>query len=666
VFFPAWCAGVILLHPLFSLAQKKGDTLTEVNIRAAGQKAATDIRKSFGAGQQRQQFDSTLLPFYQGASVARLVAEQSAVFVKSYGVNSMSTLSFRGASAAQSAVLWNGIPIANPALGVSDISILSSGLFDALSVQYGGAAALYGSGNVGGALLLENTPPDFTMCRSANLDIGGGSFGERQLQGSFLFQNRRWRVKANGFYEAAQNDFPYQDQRHKEQRMDNARMHGSGGIFSADYNLGLSKASRQTLSVQLWYQQYEREIPPALFEVFSVKRQTDRSVRSFLEWQKTQGRHFFYAKISLNKDDLLYEDGVVLPDNKNRAVQLYGEAGWRWKINAPGKFYPGFRGLLQELLLFAPLQYSWAIGENTPSHRTQWRPAVAAAWQARSRDERLHISADLRTEWQGSSAPAWLPGAGGQYRFFVRELEKSKWEISARVNVQKSYRLPTINELYFFPGGNENLLPEAGWSEDGGLDFYLRIHKEPAGSYRWILENQTSFFNRDIRNWIYWLGGAIWTPHNLAEVHSRGIETNSTLRWQQQRVKIALSLKTAYVLSTTAASYLPNDNSVGKQIPYVPRYNGQANLTASFAGFLCNYNHTYTGYRYTTTDESQFLDPYQAGNLQAGYTFGRKGCTISLMVQVLNLWDTRYEIINGRPMPGRNFSLMLRLAWRQG
>ncbi len=83
------------------------------------------------------------------------------VFVKSYSFNGLATLHFRGASAAQSQVLWNGIPIQNASLGVADVATLPVLFMNKVSVVYGGSGALLGSGNVGGALLLENDKPFF-------------------------------------------------------------------------------------------------------------------------------------------------------------------------------------------------------------------------------------------------------------------------------------------------------------------------------------------------------------------------------------------------------------------------------------------------------------------------------------------------------------------------
>jgi iron complex outermembrane receptor protein len=660
------CVLAAWLMALPAHGQELKDTIADVRIESARPQQQPDLRTDFSAGQQNQAFDSSTLPFYQGRSLNHLLAEQSPVFVKQYGVNSMATIGFRGASAAQSAVLWNGIPISSPAMGVSDVSVLNAGLFDHISLQYGGSSALFGSGNVGGALLLEEEPADFTKKEQLSLSLGLGSFGQKETAAKALYQNSRWRFMLHAFYQLARNDFSYSGNNGQELRMDNARMRGAGAIFSADYNLGKpGDKPDETLSLRLWFQRFDREIPPALFESFSVKKQADQSLRSLLQWQKKTAGSRWYVKLSLNRDKLQYQDGVVLPDNTNEALQVYGELGWSWKVNQPrpkagSAFFPFFH----ELLLFSPLQYEVASSENLAGAPSRFRPAIAAAYRVRSADGKLKANMAFREEWTLGHAPVALPGAGLLYQLLHRTGKRNSLNLALRLNVQRAYRLPGLNELYFEPGGNDQLKPERGWNEDGGFTFQWKWNKSQTdrGAYRWVLTQESAVFNRDIHDWIYWLGGAIWTPHNLAEVHSRGLETENSIAWQQSKTRLRLALKTAYVLSTTLASYLPGDGSIGKQIPYTPRYNGRIGLSLQTGPFLINYDHSYTGYRFVTVDESQFLEPYQTGNIQALYTFRRTAYELQCALQVLNIWDTPYEIVNGRPMPGRQFLLRLQLV----
>lgn len=642
-------------------AQSLQDTLEVIDVFFR-KDSVTDQRNLFAAGQQVQQIEDRYRDLYRTQSVAELLAQQTPVFIKAYGINSMATLSFRGASAAQSAVLWNGVPILNPALGVADVSLLGTGLFDNISVRYGSSAALFGSGNVGGALQLDNAKADFTKVAKVNILTGAGSYGRRDATLNTIFQNERWKIGLRAFYQAAKNDFPYTD--HKDSLMvtENAGLKAGGGIFSADYNLdkNSSGGDGHLISFKLWMQQYSRQIPAALFEQSSVKTQKDASLRSLLSWQrKWTNRTLLYAKASLNREFLRYEDGVVLPDNKNTISQYYQEIGWKWRLDDPAAAAMG----KHTILVLLPLQYAAVKGDNLDSIHSQFRPAIAIAYNFSTDNDRLKASFSLRQEWANGRSVPLLPGVGAAYNLVSMNNPLSSFSFTIRANAQRTYRIPTLNELYYFPGGNEGLKPEQGWVQDAGYTLTWSLFKNmPRAEHKsgFSFTHDAALFNRNIKDWIYWLGGAIWTPHNIAEVHSRGLETDNRLEIALSRLKLYLSVRTAYVLSTSEASYLPDDKSKGKQIPYAPRYNGQANIGLGLGSLLVNYNHTYTGYRFVTIDESQYLQPYSLANIQIAYSLIIKDYLIQASAQLQNIWNKDYKVVWDRPMPRRYmlFSLL--------
>ncbi len=180
IFFRVSLVIVTLVIPIIGHAQNiKDSTLNEVKVNGK-HKVSNDTRvNEFSPGQKVKTIDSTLLQQYQLQNIANLLSQQEPVFIKSYGFNGLATLNFRGSSAAQSEVLWNGVPIQNAALGIADVSTLPVLFMNKVNIVYGGSAALWGSGNVGGALLLENDAPVFDSGRRSLSFSGGiGSFGQ--------------------------------------------------------------------------------------------------------------------------------------------------------------------------------------------------------------------------------------------------------------------------------------------------------------------------------------------------------------------------------------------------------------------------------------------------------------------------------------------------------
>ncbi|KAA5536605.1 TonB-dependent receptor [Taibaiella lutea] len=656
-------------NPLF--AQQRNDTLKEVEIRTTLIKdTAIDKKSDFSATQSFQTIGREYKDLYESQSLANLLSQQTSVFIKSYGVNSMATLSLRGASAAQSAVLWNGVPIMNPALGVADLSLLQTGLFSDITLKYGSSAALYGSGNVGGALLLDNQYPDFTAKKNIGITAGVGSYGSQNLGLNTSFQNEKWTVHLNGFYQKATNDISYKDESGNNKRLENAALQGGGALLSVDYNLKekWNAQNNERIYGKLWWQTYDREIPPAMFESFSDKQQKDASLRTLLGYEKNTRRSTFYVKGSYNKESLHYEDSAVSLDNRNNVHQVYQETGFKYRLNNPDKQMreTWMKPAVHQVLIFVPMQFALAEGNNISSNETQFRPAIAAAYSFEGMQSRLKANASFRQEWVNGTTAPLLPGAGVSFALLndkkVNKKENSSLiSLLIRGNVQRTYRIPTLNELYYFPGGNPDLKPEQGWSQDAGYTFQFKHNYNDKKAFLFL--HELNGFNRNIQDWIYWLGGAIWTPHNIAKVHSRGIETNNRISYSAGQFKFNLGLNYTYVLSTTEASYLPGDGSIGKQIPYTPRYNAQGNFGIQWKGNLfVNWNQTYTGYRFVTVDESQYLDPYFTANIQVSYAILLSKYKLQMIGQLQNIFNTDYQVVNARPMPGRNFSLQLRMG----
>lgn len=632
----------LLIAVLFSFASAQAqvtDTLKEVRIKAEKKKApvSNDERvNTYAPGQTIITIDSVTLEQYKFQQVSNLLSQQVSVFVRSYGLNNVATLNFRGASAAQSQVYWNGVPIQNAALGIADVSLLPVSLMNKVNVVYGSSAAMWGSGNVGGALLVENDLPGFDSNSSfmQSASAVAASFNNYRLGLKSAISTPKFVLSVNAFGQTGENNFLYtatsggfayssSTNKTTEVRMSNAELQSGVVLAQAGYKVN----EHNTLGIKAWYQQYYREIPPALFESGSVKNQRDESLRLLFNWDRNTGKMKNWFKASYVRDFMWYRDSLAFVDSKNITNQLYGEAGLNYRINYHHKF-----------MLFIPVQVSWIDRVLLGDIKTQNKYALAGSYLYTGMNNKLNAAINARAAVINDLS-VLLPGINASY-------DITRW-LRVKGNIQKTYRVPTLNELYYNPGGNTSLKPEQGWNEDVG---YV-VNKRG----RLTLYHSLSLFNRLINNWILWFGGAIWTPHNIASVHSRGIETENKVQYRLGAVRFHAGINTSYVLATTTSSDIPGDGSIGKQIPYTPRYNGQANFGFTWKGLYFNYNHTYTGVRFITTDESSGLGSYSLGNLQLMYSAHIGQQLLQFTGQCNNIWGTEYQVVNARPMPGINW-----------
>jgi iron complex outermembrane receptor protein len=119
-------------------------------------------------GLKHESIDSTTLANSLNLSAAEILNRMSSVYIKSYGGSGLASSSFRGGSANHTAILWNGFNLQSPVTGMMDLSLIPAGLFNSMSLQYGGKSAVWGSGAVGGAIHLRSQA-DFNTGTSAKV-----------------------------------------------------------------------------------------------------------------------------------------------------------------------------------------------------------------------------------------------------------------------------------------------------------------------------------------------------------------------------------------------------------------------------------------------------------------------------------------------------------------
>ena len=340
-----------------------------------------------------------------------------------------------------------------------------------------------------------------------------------------------------------------------------------------------------------------------------------------------------YAQAAVLGVQFQYRDGDIGLVTEATTIHYYGEwglegnagRGWNW-------------------LLFVPLQY--AELRSSGARPDQVRSAVAGSVRKGLLRNRLSVTASGRAEHIDGRLIA-LPGLGAEFGVSP--------SISLRTSLQRSYRAPTLNERFYEPGGNPDLKPENGWSLEAGGSYSGQILD------RVHMSHSLTAYDRKVRDWIIWLGGAIWTPHNLAAVHSRGLETEHTLTGSNGKVGWRMGATFGYSRSTPTESYLANDNSIGKQIPYTPEWTASGTGVLSWNGASLTYLHSFASTRYITADESAALDPYSTGNLLLSYTSTRFRPRIIVNAAIQNIWNSRYSVVAFRPMPGINYLISISL-----
>ena len=151
------------------------------------------------------------------------------------------------------------------------------------------------------------------------------------------------------------------------------------------------------------------------------------------------------------------------------------------------------------------------------------------------------------------------------------------------------------------------------------------------------------------------LSGNLWSAGNIGKVWSRGTEVNATFQYKVRNFSFRIQSALSMLQSTQEVSRNKYDSSAGKQLVYIPRITQQHRLYLSFKNYYFSYLQLYTGLRFTTSDNSEFLNDYSLANMKAGYSIKWNKIIMLLSAEINNAWNVSYQVIRDRAMPGRNF-----------
>ncbi len=586
----------------------------------------------YTTGSKVVELDSAVLRDKNNNTLADLLATQTQVFVKSYGIAGLSTPSFRGMNASQTAILWNGFNISSPMNGGQDLALLPVNFVNTIKLQYGGSGALWGSGAIGGTVHLINTP-EFDKGFTAGTSLSMGSFGDQQQNIEIGISKKRFISTTKFFHHQATNNFTYQNlaQFNKpEQRMKNAEFN-QNGILQENY-IKLNKT--QNLSFRFWYQNNNRNLPASMTTAQSKASQQDEVIRSTLEWQRLKDKTAYFVRAAYFDETLNYTDPLISLTSNSQSKTFISEAETKIKVSAQQLLNIGINNT-----------YNTALTKNYTFTPTQNRTSFFGSYQLRNKKSTLKTTLSARQEFISNGNNPFTASVGAEAWFFKN--------FRLRGIVSKNYRIPTFNDLYWAQGGNPDLLPEEGWSEEVGLAYFICKSK-------FSLEYEITGLTSQVSNWIMWTpnNAGIWSPENIAEVISQGFENELKIKGTVRKVYIDMGIQYQHI-QTTYEKNNASDQSIGKQLIYTPVDKALISLSLEYHRIRIGATYNYVGYRNTTSDNTQFLDPYQLINLTMSKTVALPTLLIKVYLQLNNIMQEAYQNIAYYATPLQSYQLGL-------
>lgn len=545
-----------------------------------------------------------------GRSVAEVLAQEGGVEITTNGgAGSPSALYIRGTKPAQSALLIDGFRLLNPTDNRAPLEALPLSAFGQIEVVRGGAANLYGSGAIGGAVQLlsrtgDSRPPTF----SGSATLGrygayrteaayGGLVGSTQFNVALGVDGDRGFSSTNpavgsSYYESDKDGYDRQsvvaNLRHEFSDRHALRLNVLSADKKADFDTGIANGPRPYIrsQTQLFGATYE-------FNPFSA-------------WRSE-------VKLGQTSHNYTYHNAgfAFSPDTSSQQI------GWMNYVTLPvGTLTVGIENEQQRI-----------SGEGVSLYARTKRDVTSllGQWLGTLGNHSLQMSA-RSDKWSDFDTK----NTGGL--LYAYALTPS-WSLTGSLTT--AFRVPSFDDLYYCDAygcyNNPNLRPEKSRNVEVGtrykrkgdeirlVAFRNRIHDAIELDSSFIPQNIDSKVDGGTAAWKHTAAGWLWSLSYTYQ-DARDAETNQRLVRRARNI-FAGSLERSLGAWRFGAEMRAQDG------------------------------------RYSTFDTpSSRMGGYGLANLYASYALSS---ALSVQARVDNVTDKQYELVRGYNTPGRSLFVTL-------
>lgn len=620
------------------------------------------------AGMKKSKVDSIIIHEKINLSLSELLSENTAVFIKDHGRGALATASFRGTAPSHTQVSWNGININSPMAGMVDFSLIPVYIIDDLDIKHGTASIADRSGGIGGSINISNRA-DWNNRLSGKYMQGLGSFSTFDEFLQLNAGNSKLQAKTRLYHNYSKNNYtfinrgigipdPQTGQIVNPVDTNDKASYRKYGLLQELY---LRAGPGDIVSLRYWGQRASRSIPRATSyegpDNSNLNRQSDSDHRLSADWKHFSERSTFelrsaysFKELNYILENIVHGMGFIpVIYSESRQSVFANHAAYKIETASGFSFNTGI-----DANIYSVNTRDTVSNKGYDEGRSEFSLFLS---MNRQFAERLNLNIMLRRDLIDKKLSPFIPYLG-----FDLALVKSRTFV-LKGNIAGNYHHPSLNDLYWEPGGNPDLLPESGYSMELGLEYQAQLpsHRLKAG---------LTAYRSDIDNWILWIPGyrGYWEPINIRRVLSKGMELNLAMEGTVGTVEYRMLGTYAYTSSVNYGDTgIWGDESYGKQLVYVPLHSGNIMIKVLYRGFSLGWQHNSYSERFTTSSNDisrrDRLYPYFMNKLSAGKEVKIGDVLLSGELSINNLFDEEYHSILYRPMPGRNYMLLLMLKF---
>ncbi|MFI3297528.1 MAG: TonB-dependent receptor [bacterium] len=604
-------------------------------------------------------------------SVADAVRYFSGVQIKDFGgIGGLKTVNIRSMGSQHVGVFYDGVQLGNAQNGVIDLGRFSLDNMEAISMYNGQKSAIFQPAKdfaSASAIYMKTRTPIFEDDKNYNLNLGlkAGSF--KTINPSVLWEQKindkiSTSVSAEYLYTSGEYKFSYTkldgyDTTAVRENGDVRYVRAEGAIFG--------KMSGGEWNGKIYFYDSERGYPGAFVReepgVFKNEdRQWDTNFfaqgslrKSFGTWYSilVNAKYAYDFLHYLSDPDLdvstMYIDNTYIQQEAYGSVaNLFAINHW-WSTSLSTDFQ--YNTLDADLVDFAfPTRYTVLTSAATSIDLKKVKLQASV----------LHTYVNDQT-LTGTSAEAksvFTPTAVASYKPF------NQTDLSFRAFYKRIFRMPTLNDLYYTFIGNKELNPEYTNQYNLGVTY----NKNFTSTWLKRIELQSDFYYNAIEDKIIAMPTSNqfrWTMINLGYVEIKGIDFAAQAYWRIGKVDVSTRATYTYQLAQDLTD--PDDEFYGGQIPYTPWHSGSAIVGVDYLGWNLNYSFIYTGERYESTANipENYAQPWYTSDVGLSKNFDIKKINLLTTLEVNNIFNQQYEVVQCYPMPGTNFKIKVNVVF---
>lgn len=575
------------------------------------------LLSDFSTGQKRLQLKDSVLQ-QNPSNLSDLLSFNTSIHFNQNGYGMVSSPSFRGTTAQQTAVVWNGININSQLNGQGDFNALLNPTMQQIVIKPGGGSVIFGTSAIGGSIHLESKMK-FNSASKHIFQNNFGSFNTLDTQYQWQQSSNQWSFNFGIQRNTSDNDFPIAN---TDQNNINGKFNTNSLGFDSAYRLD----DKNQFKLYSWWLVSNRNLsvirPSDTKSAFS-----NQDVRLLLEWEYKNERLRSTTKLGFLNENFEFTQNIDRPnETTGNAADTYL---LRYHVQ-----YEHNNWVLSSLIDANTAAASGDdLGEN---NRNAFALALLAKYKL---NKKWIIEASFRQEASNWYNSPILYSLGSDYRF--SDL------YSMKLHTSKNFRIPTFNDLFWGDTGEISLLPEIAYQVEWGHHF----------AWKSVHFSATGFYNH-IDDMIRWIPNEnlIWRPENTDKVRTYGAELDADFakKWDQNTFNFKLNY--AYTVS--------ENRETGFQLRYVPFHKTTSSVAFTHKKWTADTHFVYVGKMFTRSNNAvnATLDAYALHHLGLRYHLAIKEVPINIGVRVFNLWNATFQGIENRPMPGRYFQFQFSIT----